>query len=436
MAGTRNARATVLMATLILGLIHGPATAAADEEQAGPRVSVDQNGLQIESADGAFKAKLGGRLHADATFHVGDTPGPDPVTGARRNPTDGTEVRRARLITQITGYDDWHWTGEIDFANNDAAVKDFMLGYTGLDGLALTVGHQKQPYSLAVEMSSNDLPFAERGVDNGLILSVIDRAIGGRADAHGAHWFVAGGFYGDSVEPGEANAAEGWGTAAKAVWTPILNESRVLHLGFRGALRRPGGSNDSIRFRAETTNMSDFNVVDTGNIRNVNEVFLYGPEAAAAFGPFSIFGEYNRAVLRGNGFDTAQLESGHVGATWSLTGESRAAAYTLGSGEFKRLTPKRNFSLRNGGIGAWELAARYAYINLSDGHPGDGNPLLEAIRGGKQYAFTAAINWYVNPVVRFIFDWTHIIETGASSSEVNREAAGLNNFILRTQVNF
>ncbi len=121
-----------------------------------------------------------------------------------------------------------------------------------------------------------------------------------------------------------------------------------------------------------------------------------------------------------------------MGVTWSLTGESRAAAYEIKSGEFKRLTPKNNFSPKNGGIGAWELAARYAYINLSDGSltsPG-------AVNGGKQHSFSAALDWYVNPLIRMSFNWTHIVDTGASTDLFNQEGKGLNAFTLRTQFAF
>ncbi|MDC3239327.1 hypothetical protein OAT88_01435, partial [Gammaproteobacteria bacterium] len=60
-------------------------------------------------------------------------------------------------------------------------------------GATYYIGHQKQPYSLSLEMSSNDLPFVERSVDNFLVAAFTDRAIGGRFENHGDNWFVAGG---------------------------------------------------------------------------------------------------------------------------------------------------------------------------------------------------------------------------------------------------
>ena len=416
---------------MMLFLASVPAPAA--EETETPRISIGEKGLRVQTTDGRFKIKIGGRLHADASIHVGDTPGPDTAAGARRGTTDGTEIRRARFLLKATLFEDWAWNGEVDFASNKVALKDFDVAYRGLEDSAISLGHQKQPYSLDVEMSSNDSPFIERGVDNELIIPVVDRAIGIRMDTHGDRWFVAAGFYGDGATSGDANTSEGWCAAARAILTPLREDDRVLHLGFRGAVRSPEANDESLRFRAETTHMSDYFVVDTDSlIQDIDEVILYGPEAAFAWGPFSIYGEYNRAVIRRRRADTLQFESGHVAVTWSLTGESRAAAYRIGSGEFKRLHPEKDFSLKSGGIGAWELGARYSYVNLTDGSASSSG----SVNGGREHAITTALNWYVNPVVRFMIDWTHILETGASPDEINREAEGLDIFAFRTQFAF
>ena len=160
----------------------------------GIKVTLDKGGLKAESADKQFKFKIGGRLHADGTLHLGDTPSdlpPVPPATDPKNldPTDGAEIRRARLIAKATVYEDWNWVGEVDFADNDAVVKDFFVSYTGIDDVTIAVGNQKQPYSLSLEMSSNDIPFTERSIDNEQNI-LLDRAIGVRVDANGDKWRV------------------------------------------------------------------------------------------------------------------------------------------------------------------------------------------------------------------------------------------------------
>ena len=402
-----------LSGLMLLGLAthaHG----AADDDQPNPKdvqVKLDVKGLRFETYDQTFKFKIGARLHLDAAGHPGDLPLNSTGT-ATVNPTDGIEVRRGRIYMGATILEDWEFFFDIDFADDEVSVKDMLLTYSGFDWGRFTVGSQKQPYSVGVEMSSNDLPFVERGVDNELIIPFIDRALGGRFDSNGEHWHVAAGVYGDGIDPTET-LDEGWGLAARAVYTPILNDERILHLGFRAAYREPSSSSgEEAQVRTETSHFSNLFISDTMPIPNTNRVILYGPEAAFACGPFSIFGEYNRAHLEvGGGAPNLDFQSGHVALTWSLTGESRAASYTMKSSEFKRLKPKHDFSPTNGTWGAFELATRYSYVDVSDGNT----------RGGQEGRISTALNWYLNPIVRIMFDWTHV--TNAKNGSITTNTA-------------
>src|SRR5690606_27664953 len=128
----------------------------------------------------------------------------------------------------------------------------FWLRYEGWERASVTVGHQKQPFSLGLEMSSNDLPFVERGIDNALIAPFVDRAIGVRLDAFGRRWFTAGGLYGGSTGGGD----EGWGMAGRFVYAPRIEARRLVHVGLRAAYREPDAGGEPIRIRDETTNFS------------------------------------------------------------------------------------------------------------------------------------------------------------------------------------
>ncbi|MCP5146274.1 MAG: porin [Gammaproteobacteria bacterium] len=380
-------------------------------------IQLDKGGPRFTTADKQYSFRLGGRLHTDATMHSGD-----PVAG--KEATDGTEIRRARLSVQGTLGNDFDYAAEADFADNQVQVKDFVLEYGGFDNLKLSVGHQKQPYSLGLEMSSNDMPFVERGIDESITTALTDRAIGARVDAVGDHWFMAAGLYGDSMAPNKTDD-EGWGVAGRFIYSPIISDHQVLHLGVRGAYRAPSHDEDSIRFRDETTHMSNLAIVDTGTVAGVDGTTMFGGEVAYTYGPFTITGEYNNASVNRETGENLNFNTWNVQATWSLTGESRAAIYNLGSGEYKRLKAKQNFSLRNGGMGAWEVAARYAYVDFNDG----------VFTGGKEGALTAAINWYVNDNVRFMLDYTNILSTDGSNA-VRLDGEGLDILQLRAQYTF
>jgi phosphate-selective porin OprO/OprP len=374
-------------------------------------VTLDRKGLRARSSDGAFAIKLGARLHADASGAFGS----DAASGA----TDGTEIRRARLNFQGTVWEDFLFHAEADFADNKVTIKDFLVGYQGFDWGTITAGNQKQPFSLALEMSSNDIPFIERGVDTDLVVPFTDRAIGFRTDAWGDHWFVAAGIFGDSPTP-DSDDAEGWGSSVRAVWAPVIGEDRVVHLGVRGSFRQP--DDNSVRIRAETDHMSNLYPVNTGTLTDVQNAYLIGPEAAVAIGPFSLVGEYYNAFLDRDGMSDLVFNGWHAEATWSLTGESRASSYKIGSGEFKGLAPARNFSLTKGDWGAWEVAARMAGIDADD----------EDVNGGHEGVVTLGLNWYLNQNVRVMFDWSRIVY----GHDLVEPANGLNTFQGRVDFHF
>ena len=69
------------------------------------------------------------------------------------------------------------------------------------------------------------------------------------------------------------------------------------------------------------------------------------------------------------------------------------------------------FDIKTGDLGAWELAARYSVVdlNFNSGIAG-ANTLAAAgaIRGGRQESNTVGLNWYPNPILRFLFDYQHL----------------------------
>lgn len=394
---------------------NGTLTAAQVESlrgsSSGPDVTVGSGGLRVTSADGRSSMKVGGRVQVDGNLHSRQSGVDDTMVN------DGTELRRARFELQGRLPKDLSWAAEVDFAGNNTSIKDFWVGHETSQGVLVSVGHQKQPYSLDVEMSSNDIPFVERGIDTFLVIPFVDRAIGVRAQGNTEHTFVAAGLFGQGASNGAVDD-EGWGAVGRVVVAPIQEEGRVLHLGLRAAHRIPEDGTQSIRIRDETTNMSNFAIVDTGVIAGVNSVTLLGAEAALVCGPASLGGEINsmRVDRMGGNLD---FSSWHAQATYTLTGESLAPSYRIGAGEFERLRADGE------GCGAWELAARLAKLDVQDG----------AITGGEETAATLGVNWYVTRNLRCLFGWTHVLDT-TGGSPTTAGAEGLSAYTFRTQFNF
>lgn len=376
------------------------------------------SGLNVKSADGAYEVEIGGRLHLDYIDHSFDSRiGKDPISGS--------QVRRGRIEIDGVFDNNWGYAAEFDYAKNKVAIKDIKLGYETDSGASLYVGHQKQPYSLSLEMSSNDIPFVERSADNYLVATFTDRAIGARYENSGANWFVAAGIFGDAMSNSDTSGDEGWGTSGRLVYSPIIEDERILHLGVRGSYREVDIATPTMQIKDKTTDFSGLSIVNTGALNDAESATLFGPEMAAVWGPLYVFAEHTTTQVGRTAAPDLEFSGWHAAAAWSLTGESRASRYSMSSGEFKGLRPAKSFDWANGGIGAWEIAARYAAIDLNDGN----------VMGGTEDALSIALNWYPNRSVRIMADWSRVLDTDESNT-IRMFAQDMDIFTLRTQWNF
>ncbi|MDA1342585.1 MAG: porin [Proteobacteria bacterium] len=398
------------------------------------KVKMDKKGLQVESADKNFKFKLGGRIHADSSFSSGDN-----FAGVSSDANDGTEIRRARMRFEGVFYKDWLFRTEADFADDNVNVKDAFIQYLGLKKYAnITVGQQKQNFSRELQESSNDMMFTERSLMNILNAPTVDRAIGLNFETNGKNYTGKLGIYGDSIKPQRTSGAEitnaadeGWGISSRIIYNPIIEKTKLIHLGVAGNYRIPDDSLDvakatGLKMLYETTNMSNLNLIEK-SISKVNDIKQLGLEGAGMYGPFSVGGEYTRMwVDRNGGENNVALDGWYAETAYSITGESRGYK----NGNFGYLKPAKPFSLKNGGWGAWEVATRYSAANMNDG----------TFTGGELSNITVALNWYINKNIRLQGNYTRMLDiknsplTTASGSAINGDNTSLDTFMLRAQV--
>lgn len=397
-------------------------------KEAENQFTLDKNGLQFESADKNFKFKLGGRIHLDYTHSSDDDFFDSKGTPVQAN--DGTELRRGRMEFSGTMFKDWKFKTQVDFADNKVGVKDMFVSYTGLSLAHITLGHQKQAFSRELLESSNDLMFMERSLMNVLNAPVVDRAIGLNVARQEKNWTAQIGLYGESIDANKHSLDESWGTSARATFAPINEETRIIHLGVAGNYREPSGNEGTFggvtgtKFSYETAHMTDLFPINR-TVHDIKDVKMLGLEASGVYGPFSAGGEYTHSWIgRKNGVDSLSFNGWYGEAAWTLTGESRKYK----DGKFYKVEPRKNFSLSNGGWGAWELAVRVGGLDMNDG----------AFKGGEMKNFTAALNWYVNSNIRFMFNYDRILDIKDSPlvTASGGKPDGLNTFMFRSQVMF
>jgi phosphate-selective porin OprO/OprP len=179
--------------------------------------------------------------------------------------------------------------------------------------------------------------------------------------------------------------------------------------------------------------------VHEGPITSASNVFVgaddytrFNLEGAAVLGAASLQTElfYTRVEDVGQDYYGA-----YVSASYFLTGEHRG--YNPQLGAFDRVTPLENFWIVNTpegrciGSGAWEIAARWSYVDLADGATGLVFPGPFDL-AGEENNFTLGVNWYWNPHARMMCNYIHVWEDYESIAE----APELDILALRWQVDY
>ena len=106
-----------------------------------------------------------------------------------------------------------------------------------------------------------------------------------------------------------------------------------------------------------------------------------------------IYSEYTSTWISSPATGDPRFDGYYVTASWCLTGESRP--YDRVTGSFGAISPSTPFSLRRGGIGAWEIAARYSHIDLTSG----------TLDGGEFERWSGALSW--RPTVQWRVEFNY-----------------------------
>jgi len=345
---------------------------------------------------------LGGRIQLDAGSVHEDNVDHD----------SGTEIRRARLFAKGDLHEDWGYKLQYDFTSTGDNVDGIQDAYLDYKPLKIRIGHAKEPFSLQNMTSSKYTTFMERGLPH---VFAEGRNIGIQTSRNGDNWMVAGGIFGDGrdgEEDGEMN--EGWGVAARATVAPIHSDEETLHLGASFSYRNVGGDHE-LRFRQRPeAHITDTRIVDTTTF-DANDVTRAVLEAAYITGPFHVQGEYYRTEVERqlSGNDDLSFSGYYVEAGLFLTDDS--VNYKASKGSYSKVTP-------TGDNGAWQIAARFSNLDLSD----------QDIDGGEAETATLGLNWFATPNVRFSANYINVLDVDGGPTTGDEPEI----FQLRTQVEF
>jgi phosphate-selective porin OprO and OprP len=354
-----------------------------------PGVTLDERGISVKSADDEVKFRIGGRLQLDPAF--GGT-SPRIPNGFGSN----IEVRRAWIETYLTINNAIELAFQYDLNTDRTPIQDAAIGYHGIDGLVVSLGNFKEPFSLQQLISDNNTTFVERALPDALVPA---RNTGFAIGAYGDRWTLTGGVFGGNINTGvELGGIAG---TVRATYAPILSETEVLHLGIAGSFRSYDQNDRSLSFSAKPEAfVFQTSLINTSTIRNAADLARFGVEVAYQNGPFRVQGEYIRAeVGRDSLLPGASFEGGYVEGAWVINGKGRRyqlnTSYGADLAIFKGVQVGEEQRVSRRGIGVFELAARYSILNLKDA----------GLRGGVERDWTVGVNWYPDRNIRLMANY-------------------------------
>lgn len=395
----------------------------------------------VATDDGRFVANLHGTMQFDAAHYFQPLAGPVTTDLRRsangdaahaRNLQDGTNFRRARIGIDGKLFGDFEYNLLFEFAGSggeDAAhIQELWLQYSGLKPFHLRVGAFRPQMGLEDQNLVNGYPFLERPdiVDVATSLAGGDFREGAQLVASQKRWLVSGAVTTRVVNVVAANATanpqsfdQSLNGVGRGAIIPFEGKDWLTHLGVHGSyafqVADAGGPDTAAgtnRFPLEFRERPELRVdgtrlVDTGAI-DAAHASTVGGEVAGQYKNFYAQAEYERIQIeRRFSHDDPTFSGYYVEGSWLLTGERRK--YNRSTFSFDGPPVTHPFNIKDGTWGAFEFALRYSDLDLNYHQGAVGTAIPSGgVRGGEQRIGTAGLNWYLNPVVRFMFDYQHI----------------------------
>lgn len=345
--------------------------------------------------------KLTGFFQADTAFFNQDAAN----VASLGNIQDQTGFRRARLAAVGDVSEDVSYMLEMDFAfPGRPSFMDVWLDVHNVPVLGnIRVGQWRQPFGMDNLTSVRELTFLERPLSFAFTpFRQVGVGFYNYNEAKTVSWF--GSVYRFPTDVwGDGFGDKGYGGSARL--TNLVYEAddgcRLLHIGGEYTLTHP--SSGTIQYRAQPefggaftgASGNSFSVpfyVNTGVLSAPNSN-LFNAEIAGVWGSFHFQSEATYAAVQQNGGPTVTFPTVYAQAAYILTGEVRP--YNKNNAVLGRIKP--NCPTGKGGIGAWEVATRFSYMDLNASN----------VSGGRINNSTIGLNWYLNNFTKFQFDYIH-----------------------------
>lgn len=382
------------------------AAATAKDRQSATANSKD--GFSLKSADGKYTLRFRGYFQSDGRFF----PGIEAVPAV-----DNLLIRRARPIIEATVGRHFEFRLMPDFGGTSPTIFDAYWDGKFAPEFTVRAGKFKPSIGLERLQSATDILFAERGLPTNLVPS---RDVGLQVAgdlSEGLFGYQIGVFNGvpDLANGGDdlSNAKD---FAARVFIQPFkVGSFRPLGFGIAGSTGLERGSTTASGLPSyRTPGQQTLFRYNSSSTTPANNVFANGkrtrlsPQGYFYSGPLGLLGEYvisRNEVTRAAA--TAELEhtAWQAEGSFFLTGEKNS---------FRSPTPKKPFDLKEGGLGAVELVARYGELALDPAS----FPLYATLTSSvqKAKAWGVGVNWHFTRAVKIAVDYERTTFTGGAAT--------------------
>ncbi len=346
---------------------------------------------------------------------------------------NNTGFRRARLAAVGDVSQNVSYMLEMDFAFPGRPT--FMDVWLDVHNIMLLgnvrAGQWRQPFGMDNLTSIRELTFLERPLSFGLA-PFRQTGLGFHDTNEDITLTWASSVYGSETDAwGNTFGNKGYGSSTRITGIPVFEDDgkRVMHFGFDYCLTVPGPNGVIYRNTPEMGGLfgsSSSQVVPGGNtgggisgdtpfVYNTGALFfnqsnMFNVEYAGVLNHLHWQSELTYNVMNFGG-TTACIPAAYAQAAYLLTGEVRP--YNKVAGVLGRIKPLCPFG-ECGGMGAWEVAARYSYIDTNPvGKFGTVNAFSPAQTGpggvipfgGAVNDVTMGVNWYLNTYTKVQFNY-------------------------------
>jgi phosphate-selective porin OprO/OprP len=345
---------------------------------------------------------------------------------------DVVGLRRARIGAEGDLGSCGRYVAEVDLASGIVVPRDVLVAYGNRQEIGeCQLGHFREPFSLEGGTSARFFAFMERSPVNlldparnwglGLFHETLDEST----------TFALGAFHA-GTDAGDFQGGDGStvGFTGRLTTAPINERSgeRLWHLGIAlsGRLPENGVIVINQQPRSPLLDLGDSSTSPFVPSISIPAHFqqLVNLQYAAAYGPWWIQAEWYGSLIDQRGGGLVFFRGCHVDCGYFITGEHRG--YDSSSGTLGAIRVNRPWPLRLGegdrchGCGAWELAARIAYLDFFDADtPRGADGQLVGIRMPQA---TFGVNWYLSDRVRLMFNYSHAVpdelNTGTSTARI------------------